>query len=115
MPFGLTNAPATAQRFMNDTLREYLDLFCIVYIDDILIYSKNKKDHREQVRKVLAKLKEARLYIKPEKCEFNIEKTTFLGFVISPDSIEMDPVKISAIVDWQSPASVRDVQCFFGF
>src|SRR5258706_15074906 len=100
---------------MNDTLCEYLDQFCVVYIDDILIYSKNKKDHREQVRKVLAKLKEAGLYIKPEKCKFNVEKTTFLGFVISPDGIEIDPVKISAIVDWQSPASIKDIQCFLGF
>src|SRR5258706_10057838 len=115
MPFGLTNAPATTLRYMNDTLREYLDQFCVVYIDNILIYSKNKKDHREQVRKVLAKLKEAGLYIKPEKCEFNVEKITFLGFVISPDGIEMDPVKISAIVDWQSPTSIKDVQCFLGF
>ena len=68
IPFGLMNTPATAQRFMNDTLREYLDLFCVVYIDDILIYSTNKREHREQVRKVLAKLKEAGLYAKPEKC-----------------------------------------------
>ena len=74
MPFGLTNAAATAQRFMNDTLREYLDLFYIVYIDDILIYSNNTREYREQVRKVLAKLKEAGLYVKPEKCEFSVEK-----------------------------------------
>jgi hypothetical protein len=103
MPFGLTNAPATAQRFMNDTLREYLDLFCVVYIDDILIYSNNKKEHREQVRKVLAKLKEAGLYVKPEKCEFSVEKTTFLGFVISADGIEMDPAKVDAILNWEAP------------
>src|SRR5258705_9812840 len=75
MSFGLTNTSAMAQRFMNDTLREYLDLFCVVYIDDILIYSNNKKEHREQVRKVLAELKEAGLYVKPEKCEFSVEKT----------------------------------------
>src|SRR5258706_2936792 len=97
MPCGLPNAPATAQRCMNDTLRQYLDLFCVVYIDDILIYSNNKKEHREQVRKVLAKLKEAELYVKPEKCEFSVEKTTFLGFLISAYGIEMDPAKIDAI------------------
>ena len=97
MPFGLTNAPATAQRFMNNTLREYLDLFCVIYIDNILIYSNNTREHREQVRKVLAKLKEAELYAKPEKCEFSVEKTTFLGFIISADVIEIDPAKLKAI------------------
>ena len=82
---------------MNDSLREYLDLFCIVYIDDILIYSNNKRKPWKQVRKVLAKLNEAGLYAKPEKCEFSVEKTTFLGFVISAEGIEMDPAKVEAI------------------
>src|SRR5258705_1265774 len=72
---------------MNDTLREFLDQFCVVYIDDILIYSKNKKEHREHVRRILAKLKEAGLYANAEKCEFNVEKTTFLGFIISADGV----------------------------
>ena len=115
MPFGLTNALATAQRFMNDTLREFLDQFCMVYIDDILIYSKTKTEHRKQVCKVLQKLKEAGLYAKPEKCEFNVEKTTFLGFIISADSIEMDPAKVEAVLNWETPKLVKDVQCFLGF
>src|SRR6201992_377447 len=116
MPFGLTNAPATAQRFMNDVLREYLDQFCVVYIDDILIYTKgNREEHIEQVKKVLIKLQEAELFIKPEKCEFFVNKTTFLGFIISEDGIEMDPAKINAILDWETPKNVRDVQCFLGF
>src|SRR5258706_11369746 len=72
MPFGLTNTPATIQRFMNDTLREFLDQFCVVYIDDILIYSKNKKEHWEHVRRILAKLKESGLYASVEKCKFNM-------------------------------------------
>src|SRR5258706_12083575 len=115
MTFGLTNAPATAQRFMNNTLREFLDQFYVVYIDDILIYSKTKAEHREQVCKVLQKLKEAGLYAKPEKCEFNVEKTTFLGFIISASGIEMDPAKVEAILCWETPSSVKDVQCFLGF
>ena len=115
MPFGLMNAPATAQRFMNDTLREYLDLFCVVYINDILIYSNNKKEYWEQVQKVLANLKEAGLYAKPEKCEFSVENTTFLGFVISADGIEMDPAKVEAIHNWEASKCVKDVQCFLGF
>ena len=115
MPFGLANAPATTQRFTNDTLREFLDLFCVVFIDDILIYSNNKRKHRGQVRKVLAKLKEAGLYVKPEKCEFSVEKTTFLGFIIFADGIKMDPAKVKAIHNWEAPKCVKDVQCFLGF
>jgi len=99
MPFGLTNAPATAQRFMNDMLREYLDIFCVCYIDDILIYSRTLKEHKQQVRKVLQKLKEAGLFIKPEKCEFSVQKTTFLGFIISEEGLEMDPEKVNAVLN----------------
>jgi len=99
MPFGLTNAPATAQRFMNDTLREYLDIFCICYIDDILIYSCTLKEHRQQVRKVLQKLKEAGLFIKPEKCEFSVQKTTFLGFIISEEGLEINTEKVNAVLN----------------
>src|SRR5258706_2874951 len=108
MPFGLTNAPATAQRFMNDTLREFLDQFCVVYIDDILIYSKNKKEHWEYIHRILAKLKEAGLNANAEKCELNVEKTMFLGFIISADGIEMDPAQIKAILEWETPNLVKD-------
>ena len=88
---------------MNDTLREFLKQVCIVYIDDILIYSKNKKEHREHVCKILAKLKEAGLYANVEKCKFNVEKTTFIGFIISTNGIEIDPAKIEAILNWETP------------
>ena len=98
MPFGLTNAPAIAQRFINNTLREFLDQFYVVYIDDILIYSKTKKEHQIHVCRVLAKLKEAGLYAKV-KCEFNVEKTSFLGFIISADSIKMDSAKVEAVLN----------------
>ena len=74
-----------------------------------------QREHLEQVRKVLAKLKDAGLYAKPEKCEFSVEKTTFLGFVISADGIEMDPAKVEAIHNWEAPKCVKDVQCFLGF
>ena len=117
IPFGLTNAPATCQRFVNDTLREYLDVFCVCYLDDILIYTKDGSlsEHRKQVRLILRKLTEAGLFVKPEKCEFETTKTTFLGFVISPDGISMDPEKVSAVKDWEAPTCIRDVQCFLGF
>jgi len=115
MPFGLTNAPASAQRVMHDTLREYLDIFCVCYIDDILIYSRTLKEHKQQVRKVLQKLKKAGLFIKPEKYEFSIQKTIFLGFIISEQGLEMDPEKMNAVLNWETPKSVKDIQCFLGF
>jgi hypothetical protein len=109
MPFGLTNAPASCQQFVNDTLREYLDIFCAVYIDDILIYSKSRKEHKEHVRKILGKLEEAGLYVKAEKCEFSVSQTSFLGFIVGADGISMDPAKIQAIREWEAPKNVRDV------
>jgi len=115
MPFGLTNTPTTAQRFMNDTLHKYLDIFCVCYIDDILIYSRTLKEHKEQVRKVLQKLKEAGLFIKPEKCQFSIMKTTFLGFIISEEGLEMDPEKVNAVLNWEASKFVKDIQYFLGF
>ena len=115
MPLGLTNAPATCQRFVNDTLREFLDVFCVCYLDDILIYSDNLQDHRTQVKAVLEKLHVAGLFVKPMKCEFEANNTTFLGFVISQQGIEMDPEKVSEILNWEVPQTMQDVQCFLGF
>jgi Reverse transcriptase (RNA-dependent DNA polymerase) len=99
MPFGLTNAPATFQTYMNDTLREYLDRFCVVYLDDILIYSNSLEEHREHVREVLRKLKEANLYLKASKCEFTTQRTEFLGYVITPEGTDMDKSKVMAILE----------------
>ena len=115
MPFGLTNAPATCQRFVNDTLREFLDVFCVCYLDDILIYSDNLQDHRKQVKAVLENLHEAGLFVKPEKWESEANKTTFLGFMISHDGIEMDPEKVPAVNNWEIPKTIQDVQWFLGF
>ena len=115
MPFGLTNAPATCQRFVNDILREFLDVFCVCYLDDILIYFDNLQDHRKQVKAVLKKLHVAGLFVKPEKCEFEANKTTFLGFVISQQGIEMDPEKVSSVLNWELPKTIQDVQCFLAF
>jgi hypothetical protein len=115
MPFGLTNAPATCQTYVNDTLREFLDLFCVLYLDDILIYSDDLETHRTHVTRVLDKLMKAGLYVKPEKCEFHCTTTTFLGFVISRDGISMDPQKVRAVKEWETPKNVKDLQCFLGF
>jgi hypothetical protein len=114
MPFGLCNAPATFQAFVNDTLREYLDKFLVVYLDDILIYSSTPEEHTQHVKLVLEKLQNARLSLKLEKCEFNVQKVEFLGFIITPDGIAMDPSKVEAIKNWPVPKNVHDIQVFTG-
>jgi hypothetical protein len=114
MPFGLSNAPATFQSFVNGILREYLDRFVVVYLDDILIYSSSPDLHIAHVKAVLEKLMEAQLSLKLEKCEFSVRQVQFLGFVISPQGIEMDPEKISAVLLWPKPQNARDIQVFLG-
>src|SRR5436190_438213 len=115
MPFGLTNAPATFQSYINSALQEYLDDFCIAYLDDILIYSNSHEEHTKHVRLVLEKLRKHGLYASLEKCEFSVEEVNFLGFVISPTGISMEPSRIATIVDWPTPKSVLDIQVFLGF
>ena len=82
MPFGLTNAPASFQHLINDTLREFLDVFCTAYLDDILIYSDTLKEHKAHVTSILRKLESAGLYLKPEKCEFHTQKVKYLSLYI---------------------------------
>ena len=115
MPFGLTNAPAIFQHLMNDVFREFLDHFVVVYLDDILVFSKNEKDHENHVRLVLEKLRSAGLYAKLEKCVFHQPQVEFLGYIISGEGLSMDPKKIEAVTSWKRPSTVRDVQCFLGF
>ena len=92
-----------------------MPLFYSIYIDNILIYSNNKTEYQKQVPKVLAKLKEAKIYVKLQKYKFPVEKTTFLGFIICVDGIEMDFVKIGAIYNWEAPKCIKNVQCFLEF
>ena len=91
MPFGLTNAPATFQRFITDVLREYMDVTCVIYLDDILIFSENEEEHTNHVKQILAKLQEAKPYVKLSKCQFSVKKTEFLGYIIEPGGITTDP------------------------
>ena len=99
LPFGLTNGPATYQRYMNDVLFDYLDDFCTAYLDDILIYSDNELEHTEHVKKVLRRLQDAGLQVDLKKCEFNVTRTKYLGFIISTDGIEVDPEKVAAVTN----------------
>jgi hypothetical protein len=104
MPFGLTNAPAVFQHMANDIFRNFLDIFTIVYLEDILIYSKNQEEHDLHVYQVLARLREYGLYAKLEKCAFNKSQVEFLGYVISQDGIAMDPSKVQTSLGWQRPS-----------
>jgi hypothetical protein len=115
MPFGLTNAPADFQKFINDTLRPFLDFFCTAYLDDILVYSDTLDEHRIHVRRVLEALSAVGLHLKPEKCEFHKQEVKYLGMIVQHNGIRMDPAKVSAIVLWEDPENLTDVRSFLGF
>nr|GEY78760.1 putative reverse transcriptase domain-containing protein [Tanacetum cinerariifolium] len=114
MPFGLTNAPAVFIDLMNRVCKPYLDKFVIVFIDDILIYSKDEKEHEEYLKAILELLKEERLYAKFSKCEFWISKVQFLGHVIDSRGIHVDPAKIESIKDWASSKTPTEICQFLG-
>jgi len=115
MPFGLTGAPSTFQHYINDSLREYLDIFCTAYLDDVLIYSNSLSEHKDHVRKVLIRLRQAGLQIDIEKCEFHTQETRYLGLIISTEGIKMDPKKIATVKAWPKPKNLKDIQAFLGF
>nr|GEW41031.1 putative reverse transcriptase domain-containing protein [Tanacetum cinerariifolium] len=114
MPFVLTNAPAVFIDLMNRVCNPYLDKFVIVFIDDILIYSKDEKEHEEHLKAILELLKEEKLYAKFSKCEFWIPKVQFLGHVIDSRGIHVDPAKIESIKDWASPKTPTEIRQFLG-
>ena len=114
VPFGLTNAPAIFMNLMNKIFMPYLDKFVIVFIDDILIYSKTKDDHAKHLRIALQVLREHQLYAKFSKCQFWLDKVEFLGHVISKDGIAVDPAKVEAVLEWKSPTNVKEIISFLG-
>jgi hypothetical protein len=109
MPFGLTNALATFCTLMNDIFREWLDDFIVIYIDDILIYSGSLEEH---LRKVFQRLRENKLYVKLEKCEFGVTEVDFLGHRITQEGLKMDDHKVKVILDWEPPKSVPALRSF---
>ncbi|KAI3366903.1 hypothetical protein L3Q82_009548, partial [Scortum barcoo] len=111
----LTNAPAVFQSLVNDVLRDMLNKFVFVYLDDILIFSKNKEEHVHHVQAVLQRLLENSLFVKAEKCEFHASSVSFLGFIVGPGSLQMDPAKVSAVASWPTPSSCKQLQRFLGF
>ncbi|GJR47941.1 putative reverse transcriptase domain-containing protein [Tanacetum coccineum] len=114
MPFGLTNTPVVFIDLMNRVCRPYLDKFVIVFIDDILIYSKTQEEHVEHLRLVLELLKKEKLYAKFSKCEFWLREVQFLGHVINGNGIHVDPSKIEAVKNWKAPRTPSEVRSFLG-
>ncbi|KAL0536181.1 hypothetical protein IC582_025120 [Cucumis melo] len=114
MSFGLTNAPAVFMDLMNRVFREFLDTFVIVFIDDILIYSKTETEHEEHLRMVLETLRANKLYAKFSKCEFWLKQVSFLGHVVSKAGVSVDPAKIEAVTSWPRPSTVSEVRSFLG-
>ncbi|GJY64471.1 putative reverse transcriptase domain-containing protein [Tanacetum coccineum] len=114
MPFGLTNTPAVFMDLMNRVCKPYLERFVIVFIDDILIYSKSRKEHKGHLKLILNLLKKEELYAKFSKCEFWLSKVQFLGHVIDSEGIHVDPAKIEAIKDWASPKTPTEIRQFLG-
>ncbi|UPX20316.1 uncharacterized protein EKO05_0010552 [Ascochyta rabiei] len=115
MPFGLANALATFQSYIHQALGGLLDRICVVYLDDILIYSQNEEDHDKHVKEVLDRLVEWGMFAKASKCVFSSKSVEFLGFVITPDGVVIDPKRVRTITKWPKPSSYKDIQVFLGF
>ncbi|KAJ1599477.1 hypothetical protein NDA14_002828 [Ustilago hordei] len=115
MPFGLANAPAHFQSFINDIFRDIIGVYVVVYLDDFLIFSDTEEVHVKHVTEVLTRLRSNRLFAKLSKCEFHTKTVEFLGYIIKPTGIEMDPEKVRTVKEWPMPESIHDIQRFLGF
>jgi hypothetical protein len=114
MSFGLTNALAYFMYMMNKVFMEYLDKFVMVFINDILVYSRGEEEHKGHLRLVLQKLRDHKLYTKLSKCEFWLKQVAFLGHIISKGGISVNPSKVQDVLSWKAPTSVSDIQSFLG-
>ncbi|GBE78624.1 reverse transcriptase-rnase h-integrase [Sparassis crispa] len=116
MFFGLCNSPATFQMMMNALFEDMIDEgWIVIYMDDILIFSNNLEEHRIRTRRVLQRLKDNDLFLKPEKCFFDVKEVEFLGMIIRENYIGMDPIKLKGIAEWPEPSTVKGVRLFLGF
>ena len=115
MPFGLVNAPAMFQAMMNPISRKFLDHGVVIYLDDILIYSKNEEEHVELVKKVLAQLENYDLAVSTKISVFHVREVEFLDYIVAVDGVTMSERKLQSIKDWKHPRSVKEVQIFIGF
>jgi hypothetical protein len=114
MSFGLTNAPAYFMYLMNKIIREYLDKFVVVFIDDILVFSKTEEEHKKHLRLVLEKVRSNKLYAKFSKCEFWLTKVAFLGHVISVGGVSVDLSNVKDVLNWMPPTTASEIQSFLG-
>lgn len=115
MPFGLANSPACFQRFITSVLSEFLGVFFFVYIDDILIFSQDEVSHTRHLEQVLSHLQAHGLTASAEKCSFYQTKVSFLGFIVSPSGLRMDPAKLDTITTWPYPENLKELNQFLGF
>src|SRR5229473_3580731 len=114
--FSLTNSPATFQSMMNELFKDLINTrLTFIYMDDILITTKMMEQHRELVKQVLQHLQDNNLFLKPKKCNFEKEQMDYLGLILKPGHITMDPIKLQGIADWPIPRNLRDVGAFLGF
>ena len=114
--FGLTNSPATFQRFMNNSFRDMIaEGWLIIYMDDLLIYSPNTTLYKEHTKHVLQRMTKLDLHLKLEKCKFATDEVEYLGMIVKPGQLAMDPVKLDGIASWPTPTKVKDVHSFLGF
>jgi hypothetical protein len=114
MSFGLTNAATYFMNLTNKVFMEELDKFVVVFIDDILVYSKSVEEHEQHLRVVLGKLRAHKLYAKFNKCEFWLEKISFLGHILTAEGVAVDPGKVETTSNWQQPTNVSEIRSFLG-
>ena len=114
MSFDLTNAPVVFMDLMKKVFKDFLDTFVIVFIDDILVYSKIETENEEHLHKFLETLRANKLYAKLSKCEFWLKQVAFLGHVVSSEGVFVDPVKIEVVTSWSRPSTVSEVRSFLG-
>ncbi|MBW0571496.1 hypothetical protein O181_111211 [Austropuccinia psidii MF-1] len=115
MPFGLTNAPASFQNLVNDIFQDLLDVFVVVYLDDIMVFSKSEEEHVTHVSTVLSRLRANNLFAKASKCLFHVSSVEYLGYVVSSEGLKMDQAKVQQILNWPPPRNLKALQSFLGF